>query len=102
MNTLENIENLIERLTNRMESLLGEREKMLAEIAGLRAALQTRDEEAVKASQERLCELEAAQTDASRFEQEKFRVESKLLELNDRLAALVHGGKGRQEGGLAP
>ena len=92
MNTLENIEGLVERLTGRVESLLGEREKMLAEIAGLRAVLQTRDEEAVKTSQERLCELETAQTAALTFEREKFRIESKLLELNDRLAALVHGG----------
>jgi septal ring factor EnvC (AmiA/AmiB activator) len=96
MNTLETIENLIERLTNRVESLLGERKKMRAEIARLRAALQARDEEAVKASQERLCELEAARADALRFEQEKVRIDSKLLDLNDRLAALVRGGK---EGG---
>ena len=96
MNTLENIEGLVERLTSRIESLLGEREKMLAEIVCLRAALQTRDEEAVKASQERLCELEAAQTAALNFEREKFNIESKLSELNDRLAALVRGG---EEGG---
>jgi hypothetical protein len=97
MNTLENIESLVERLVNRVESLLGEREQMLAEIADLRAALQTRDEEAVKVAQDRLCELEAAQADALRFEQEKFGIESKLLELNDRLTALVRGDGGRAE-----
>jgi chromosome segregation ATPase len=95
MNTLEHIEDLIERLTNRVESLLGEREKMLAETAGLRAALQIRDEEAVKVSQERLCEVEAAQSAARRFEQEKFRLESQLTELNDRLTALVRGERGK-------
>jgi chaperonin cofactor prefoldin len=93
MNTLENIEGLVERLANKVESLLGERERMLAEIANLRAALQARDEEAVKAAQDRLCELENAQGTALRFEQEKFRIESKLQELNDSLTALVRGGE---------
>ncbi|MDR1648653.1 MAG: hypothetical protein LBR71_00205 [Synergistaceae bacterium] len=97
MNTLENIEGLIERLTNGIESLLGERERMLVEIANLRAALQARDEEAVKAAQDRLCELEAAQEAALRFEQEKSRIESRLQELNERLTALVRGGE--REGG---
>jgi chaperonin cofactor prefoldin len=97
MNTLENIEGLIERLANRVESLLGEREKMLAEIGKLRAALQARDEDAVKISQEKLCELETAQAAVMGLEQEKFRIESRLTELNDRLTALVRGGG--KEGG---
>jgi predicted nucleic acid-binding Zn-ribbon protein len=97
MNTLENIEGLIERLANGIDSLLGEREKMLAEIANLRAALQARDEEAVKAAQDRLCELETAQEAALNFGQEKSRIESRLQELNDRLTALVRGGE--REGG---
>ena len=91
MNTLENIENLVEYLTNKVKALLDEREEMLAEILRLRVRLTERDKEAVKASQEMRAELEAAQANALRFEQEQFRIESKLRELNDRLTALVQG-----------
>ena len=91
MNTLENIENLVEYLTNKVKALLDEREEMLAEIMRLRVRLTERDKEAVKASQEMRAELEAAQANALRFEQEQFRIESKLRELNDRLTALVQG-----------
>ena len=97
MNTLENIENLVEYLTNKVKALLDEREEMLAEIMRLRVRLTERDKEAVKASQEMRAELEAAQANALRFEQEQFRIESKLRELNDRLIALVQSG-GEQHG----
>lgn len=97
MNTLENIENLVEYLTNKVKALLDEREEMLAEILRLRVRLTERDKEAVKASQEMRAELEAAQANALRFEQEQFRIESKLRELNDRLTALVQGS-GEQHG----
>jgi predicted RNase H-like nuclease (RuvC/YqgF family) len=96
MNTLENIENLVEYLTDKVKALLDERKEMLAEITRLRVCLAERDKEAVKASQEMRTELETAQTNALRFEQEQFRIESKLQELNDKLIALVRasGGEG--------
>jgi predicted AAA+ superfamily ATPase len=97
VNTLENIENLVEYLTNKVKALLDEREEMLAEILRLRVRLTERDKEAVKASQEMRAELEAAQANALRFEQEQFRIESKLRELNDRLTALVQSS-GEQHG----
>jgi predicted RNase H-like nuclease (RuvC/YqgF family) len=98
MNTLENIENLVEYLTNKVKALLDEREEMLAEITRLRVRLAERDKEAVKASQEMRTELETAQTNALRFEQEQFRVESKLQELNDKLIALVRTSSGKRPG----
>jgi predicted nuclease with TOPRIM domain len=96
MNTLENIENLVEYLTNKLKTLLDEREEMLDEITRLRVRLAERDKEAVKASQEMRTELETAQTNALRFEQEQFRIESKLQELNDKLIALVHVSSGKR------
>jgi predicted AAA+ superfamily ATPase len=93
---LENIENLVEYLANKFRLLLDEREEMLAEITRLRMCLTKRDEEAVKASQEMRAELETAQTSALRYEQEQFRIESKLRELNDRLIALVQNSDGER------
>lgn len=98
MNTLEKIENLVEYLTDKVKTLLDEREAMLAEITRLRVCLTERDKEAVKASQEMRTELEAAQTNALRFEQEQFRIESKLQELNDKLIALVRAGNSEERG----
>jgi hypothetical protein len=95
---LENIENLVEYLTNRIRALLNEREDMLAEITLLRMCLTERDKEAVKASQEMRVELETAQASALRFEQEQFRIESKLRELNDKLIALVQSSDGERHG----
>jgi hypothetical protein len=99
MNTLEKIENLVEYLTNKVEILLAERDEMLAEITRLRVCLTERDKEAVKAAQEMRTELEAAQTNALHFEQEQFRIESKLQELNDKLIALVHVGSSEEHRG---
>jgi hypothetical protein len=62
---------------------------MLSEISSLRAQLMERDKEAVKSAQEMKAELEAARADALRFEQERIRIEAKLQNLNDKLAALV-------------
>ncbi|MDR2178995.1 MAG: hypothetical protein LBP21_01680 [Synergistaceae bacterium] len=98
MNTLENIENLVEYLANKIKLLLGEREEMLEEITRLRMRLTERDKEAVKASHEMRAELEVAQTSALRFEQEQVRIESKLQELNDRLIALVRSSDGERNG----
>ncbi|MDR1621400.1 MAG: hypothetical protein LBS00_03380 [Synergistaceae bacterium] len=98
MNTLENIENLVEYLTDKVKTLLQEREEMLAEIGRLRVSLTERDKEAVKASQEMRTELEIAQTNALHFEQEQVRIESKLQELNDKLIALVRTSSGEQHG----
>ncbi|MDR1978162.1 MAG: hypothetical protein LBQ42_05460 [Synergistaceae bacterium] len=96
MNTLENIENLVEYLMNKVRLLLDEREEMLGEITRLRVCLTERDKEAVKTSQEMRSELEVAQTNALRFEQEQFRIESKLQELNDKLIALVRNADGER------
>jgi chromosome segregation ATPase len=98
-NTLGNIESLVERLTAKVATLLEEREEMLAEMSRLRAALTKRDEEAVKASQEMLSELETAQTKALLSEQEQFRIESKLQDLNNRLIALARGSGNKSPGG---
>jgi hypothetical protein len=98
MNTLENIESLVERLVDKIETLLAEREEMLAEITRLRVRLADRDKEAVKASQNMRAELELAQTDAQRIEQERFRIESKLQGLNDRLIALVRDNRRGESG----
>ena len=89
VNTLENIENLVEHLAGKVEALLDEREEMLVEMSRLRTRLVERDKEAVNASQEMLTELEAAHANALRLEQERLRIESKLQGLNDRLIALV-------------
>jgi len=89
MNTLKNIKNLIEHLTGKVEILVDERKTMLAEISSLRKCLMERDKEAVKAAQDMRNELETAQIDALRFEQERIRVEARLKVLNDRLTALV-------------
>lgn len=98
MSTLENIESLVERLVDKIETLLAEREEMLAEITRLRVRLADRDKEAVKASQNMRAELELAQTDAQRIEQERFRIESKLQGLNDRLIALVRDNRRGESG----
>jgi regulator of replication initiation timing len=97
-NTLGNIESLVEHLTAKVETLLEERGEMLLEMSRLRAALAKRDEEAVKASQEMISELEAVRTKALLSEQEQFRIESKLRDLNDRLIALVRRGENRHPG----
>jgi uncharacterized protein YukE len=89
MNTLENIEQLVERLAEKAEALLEERKEMIAETERLRACLVEQDKEAVKISQGTLVELEAIQTNSLRFEQERIRIETRLQDLNDRLAALV-------------
>ena len=98
MNTLENVENLLERLMKQIDTLLVEREEMLVEMAHLRARLTERDSEAVKASQAMRMELELTQADVLRAEQERLRIESKLQGLNDRLIALVQNGKERRQG----
>ena len=89
MSTMENIENLIERLIGKIGTLIDEREEKLAEISSLRERLMERDKEAVKNMQDMRVELEVAQMDALRFEQERIRIEAKLQNLNDRLTALV-------------
>ncbi|MDR3231061.1 MAG: hypothetical protein LBT65_06460 [Synergistaceae bacterium] len=89
MNTLENIDNLIESLTDRIGKLLDEREVLLAEVTHLRARLMERDRDAVKISQDMQVALEEAQVSVLRLEQERNGIESKLQGLNDRLVALV-------------
>jgi regulator of replication initiation timing len=89
VNTLENIDNLIESLTDRVGKLLDEREVLLAEVTHLRARLMERDSDAVKVSQDMQVALEDAQANALRLEQERSGIESKLQGLNDRLVALV-------------
>ena len=98
MNTLENVEKLVERLMKQIDVFLVEREEMLAEIAHLRARLTERDREAVTASQTMRVELELTQADALRAEQARIRIESKLQDLNDRLIALVRNSKERYQG----
>ena len=94
MNTLENIENLVEHLAQKVESLLDEREDMLAEIMRLRTRLMEQDKEAVKSSQGHQAELEIAHTDTLYFRQGWDRVETRLQGLNDRLIALVRERRG--------
>jgi regulator of PEP synthase PpsR (kinase-PPPase family) len=94
MNTLENIENLVEHLAKKVELLLDEREEMLAEIMRLRTYLMEQDKEAVKYSQNQQAELEIAQTDTLYFRQGWDRVETRLQGLNDRLIALVQERRG--------
>ena len=94
MGGLGNIENLVEHLAGKVEALLDERGEMLAEITRLRTRLLERDKEAVKNSQDMRSELEFAQTDVLRFEQERLRIESRLQSLNDRLIALVRDRRG--------
>ena len=89
MNALENIEKLVNHLAGRVETLLDEREEMLVEFGRLRSGLIGRDKEAVKAFQEMQFELEATRANVLYFEQELFRIESRLKDLNDRLIALV-------------
>jgi predicted nucleic acid-binding Zn-ribbon protein len=89
VNTLENIDNLIESLTDRIGKLLDEREVLLAEVTHLRARLMERDRDAVKISQDMQVALEEAQVSVLRLEQERNGIESKLQGLNDRLVALV-------------
>ena len=89
MNALENIENLVKHLVGKIEALIDEREDMLSEISGLRKRLMERDKEAVKTVQNMKAELEAAQMEVLRFEQERIRIEARLQSFNDRLIALV-------------
>ena len=89
MSTLRNIESLADHLVGNVEAIIDVREEMLSEISDLRTRLMERDMEAVKITQDMRRELEAAQVDALRFEQERIRIESRLQCLNDRLTALV-------------
>jgi len=89
MNALDNIEKLVNHLAGRVETLLDEREEMLVEFGRLRNGLTVRDKEAVKAFQEMQFELETTRANVLYFEQELFRIESRLKDLNDRLIALV-------------
>ena len=89
MSVLANIGSLVERLAGDIEAIIDDRENLLAEISSLRTQLMERDKEAVKAAQDMRTELEAARTDALRFEQERVRIEARLQCLNDRLTALV-------------
>ena len=89
MNTLENIENLLERLTGKIEAITNDRGEMLAEISSLRERLAERDKDAVKAAQDMKIELEAVRLDVLRSEQERVRLDAKLQGLNDGLSALV-------------
>ena len=84
-----NLENLVEHLAGKIEALIDEREAVLAEISDLRERLAERDKEAVKTMQDMRAELEAAQMEALRFEQERIRIEARLQGLNDRLIALA-------------
>ena len=93
MNTLETIEKLIEHLTCEAGVLVEERRRMLKEISHLRERLMERDKEAVKAALDMRIELEAARMSALHFEQERIRMETRLGDLNDRLAALVSDDK---------
>ena len=94
MSALGKIENLVEYLAVKVEELLDEREEMLAEISRLRDNLTECDKNAVKTSQNMRTELEVAQMDALRFEQERFKIEARLQGLNDRLVALVGERRG--------
>ena len=89
MNTLENMRNLVESVTGKIEAVLDEREELMAEVSGLREQLTERDKEAVKVSQDMRAELEAARVEASRFEQERITINTKLQGLNDRMIALA-------------
>ena len=89
MNTLENMKNLVENVAGKIEAIINEREELEAEISSLRERLAERDKEAVKATQDMRIELEAAQIDALRFEQERVGLETKLQDLNDRMIALA-------------
>ena len=89
MSVLINIGNVVERLAGNARAIAKDRENLLAEIASLRIKLMERDKEAVKAVQDLKGELEAARLDALRFEQERIRIEAKLLGMNDRLTSLV-------------
>jgi predicted nucleic acid-binding Zn-ribbon protein len=89
VNTLENIDNLIDSLTDRVRELLDEREILLTEVAHLRARLMERDRDAVKVTQEMQVALEEARVNMLRLEQERTGIESKLQGLNDRLVTLV-------------
>jgi len=89
MNTLKNIENLLEHLTGKLKAVINERGEMLAEITSLRGRIAEIDKDAVKAAQDMKTELEAVKLDALRSEQERISVNAKLQSLNDRLIALV-------------
>jgi hypothetical protein len=91
MNTLENIENLVDSLAAKAEAIMDDRGRMLAEVSGLREKLAERDKEAVKATQDMRAELEATNIDTLRFEQQWVRVETKMKNLNDRLITLACG-----------
>ena len=89
MNALNNVGNLVERLAGKIETIIDDREEVLSEIFDLRERLMERDKEAVKTIQDMRAELEAAQMDALRYEQERIRIEARFQILNDRLAILV-------------
>jgi len=93
MNTLKNIENLLERLAGKLKAITYEHGEMLKEISNLRERLAERDKDAVKIAQNMKAELEAVQLDALRSEQERIRINAKLQGLNDRLTALVGDNK---------
>ena len=93
MSALANIGNLVERLAGNIEAIIDDRENTLAEISDLRERLMERDKEAVKAMHDMRIELESAKAEALFFEQERFRIESRLQDLNDRLTALVGNEK---------
>jgi len=93
MNTLKNIENLLESLTYKLKTVTNDRRKMLAEISNLREQLVERDKDAVKITQDMKIELEAVQLDALRSEQERIRVDVKFQNLNDKLISLVSDEK---------
>jgi len=93
MNMLDNIGNLVEQLAGKIETIIYDRVDIGAEISTLRERLMVRDKEAVKAVQDMKAELEAAQVDALRFEQERIRIEARLQNLNDKLVALVNKEK---------
>ena len=93
MNMLDNISNLVEQLAGKIETIIYSRADIGTEISSLRERLMVRDKEAVKAVQDMKAELEAAQVDALRFEQERIRIEARLQNLNDKLVALVNKEK---------
>lgn len=64
---------------------------MQAEIARLRACLEERDRESVAHLQKARTELETIGKDILSLERERFRVESSLKDLNDRLIDLARG-----------
>jgi hypothetical protein len=93
MGRLEDIESAAGRVAGRLRTFEAECERTLAELENLRAASIARDEEAVRAAQIHMRELEDAREEVFCSERRLFRTESAAQDLSGRLAALVRPRK---------